>query len=72
MRKSRTIYVVTDEYYSGYRIEGAFSTRQLADEYVKKAKLASWSRALDVEVWELDERQDACQFQFWTLYCPCD
>ena len=51
---SETVYVVTQGQYSDYLIEGVFSNRDLADEYVKQAHLEGLGER-SIEEWTLDE-----------------
>lgn len=62
------VYVVTSGEYSGYRIEGVFSTRAKAQEY-KNRQAASldggWTRLNDIEVWEVDQEVAAVDHSQW-------
>src|SRR5436190_8000413 len=50
-----TIYIVTEGTYSDYHIEGAFSSRERADEYVKIREGEKYRYEVSVEEYELDE-----------------
>ena len=61
MNTSKKVYVVTNGSYSEYAIEGIFSTRELAEAYVQKAKRGT------IEEWVVDEQQDVIQRPYWQV-----
>lgn len=46
-----TVYLVTSGSYSDYSVRGAFSTRELADEFMERCHDGDWN---DIEEYELD------------------
>ncbi len=78
------VYLVTSGSYSDYAIDGAFSTRELAQAYIDKAKgicqadgsydvgNVYWASDAGIEEWPLDKESDAKQFTFWTVGMMAD
>jgi hypothetical protein len=66
------IYLVSEGCYSDYHIEGAFSTKELAEQYIKQNSPVDgdkdhYGRDFSVEEYELDEKKDE-KTEFATVY----
>ncbi|KKN19991.1 hypothetical protein LCGC14_0940090 [marine sediment metagenome] len=56
-----TIYLVTSGEYSGYQIDGVFSSELLAEEFVERCRDIMRS----IESWELDKRSQDRICPYW-------
>ncbi len=59
------VYVVTEGEYSDYRIEGLFSTREMAQAYLDRSK-HGYQRNRKIEEYHLDELRD---HELVKVYC---
>ena len=50
-----TVYIVTEGTYSDYHIEGAFSSRKRAEEYIKIHLSDKYREEVSIDEYELDE-----------------
>lgn len=68
MSESTTVYVVTSGEYSDYGIHAIFSTRALADAYIKRALAApaTYHSEFNVEEWYVDRESAARAHYVWT------
>ena len=64
-----TVYVVTSGDYDYYHIDGIFSTKKKAEEYVKAPNLLSYQ--YDIEEFELDALQPYLKVEDITNYWVC-
>ena len=64
-----TIYVVTSGDYDYYHIDGIFSTKEKAEEYIKAPNLLSYQ--YDIEEFELDALQPYLKVEDITSYWAC-
>ena len=64
---AKKIFIVTAGTYSDYSIYGVFSTKALANKYIRnKSKHDNWWDTPEIEEWILDEQ---ASFVWRTAYC---
>jgi hypothetical protein len=63
-------FIVTSGSYSDYRIDGVFSSKSKAEDFIKeKNAIDSYADFNDVEPWEIDELAGVKPLTIWQAGC---